>query len=1619
MSNYFKRNALTHFLGKKYVFFLSCTLWLISHLCSAQVEANFVSTTLGDSCESRSVEFNASLSKGIITDYQWSVIDRSTNTEQAKLNGKSIFRIFSRTGSFKVVLTVFDNEGNIDSISKIINIYPNPVADFYSIPKHGCPQSDITLIDLSTNSKGNITTWEWNYGDGLKSVVNSGDNIIHNFKTAKQYSPTLIVTNEYGCTDANTKTNLIDIYPKIEPSFEVANTKSCNLPTTINIVNTSPTNNHYDYKWDFGDGNVLTNNSNSLNHTYTEKGNYKITLNAINQDSKCSAKKTTNNANSVYLGKPTADFTLPNEICKGQRVNLSLESDDNELINQVEWFFNDNNTSQTGMDVSHIFNKIGIWDVKLLAKNSFSGCNNDTVKHQIEVLDKPMANFTVDTDESCQVPLEVTFTNTSSVADRYEWNFRDGSGIVTTTNTDPVQHTFTDFGNSRVTLSVFNGNGCVARKNYNSISVQESQVNLVSPSTLCQTIPYIFRANATTSDPITEYVFDFSDGTNITQLEDSYIKAFPNAGNYTGTVGVETQNGCSATSSPKNINVSGYCYIDKYNSNHVAEIGGIVITKSDDCSEKYKFTFEDTVSSNTVVSWDFAGDVVTGNTNPITYTFPDNTGDDQFLITLKVIDSTNKTISRTFGVNILDEIGDISYTFNEDTVCLGTKITFTPEGYNEGVVSRFIWDFGNGKTLRIPSATGIVNYSYPEPGRYVTKLTILDKSGCEYEILNQDTVNVTTPEADFDFDENIFCSNDFQVNFTDVSTENNAGAIVERRWDFNDTSSVLTTTATTVTKEYLHQSEFRQYNVKLTVENELGCTATKQRTIKSYNPKADFNSVDTLLCGDLSVRLRNQSDARVTGNNQYKWYFGDGNTFSGLNRNYTYSDTGSYTVSLKVTDEAGCTDSISKIDYINLVDPQSDFIIGGDTSKCVGSFSLSFTAVSAFSNTYYWDFGDGTVTESNVKEVSHFYKIADVYNVSLITNGDNGQCIDTVTKEVRIKGPQGVLGFSDRYLCNEDSTLSVVTGFDVKNYIWDFGDGSNTADDLKNNRVYHKFKSPGIYRPTVVLQGIGNCEVTLIGDSIIVDNFDAGDTVNIECGDTYTQLQGFSALNLDSNYFWVGPRGGSFLPDNQELNAEVDVPGTYYLHANKSLCMGTDNVVVTTSGTIPIAGAGDDKKIDCIDSIAILDGFSDTPNVTYLWDGPLGAFSNGNDTLPTPTIRDTGQYVLKIQQKDCFTYDTVLVTECTLRARDTSISICANIPGLPFTYEDYDLTTIAQYVSTNVSSNVSWYRDEDFTELVPDVSNIEDGDKVFARIESLDGTEVARAKTDWFIYSYVNADILYTEDSICETMSPIVLTPQEYLGEDLTYKWYLNGALLNNLITPQELTLQDYPESGEYVLEVSNPFCDTEYDTVNAKIYENPVVYFRSPEISVVYENSDYVPMPLEIELEGPDSVSSISWEPNIYLSSIASDDGFDHSLQPGSIVTQPYYVPQDEEIFTTYRTVVTTGYNESTCEVEAEILVKNYKLVKVPNAFSPNGDGINDTWIISNLARYPNTTVRVFNRWGKKVFETKDGYNEPWDGRFNGKQLPFGTYYYAVELIGANPEANYTKSGALLIFGE
>lgn len=98
---------------------------------------------------------------------------------------------------------------------------------------------------------------------------------------------------------------------------------------------------------------------------------------------------------------------------------------------------------------------------------------------------------------------------------------------------------------------------------------------------------------------------------------------------------------------------------------------------------------------------------------------------------------------------------------------------------------------------------------------------------------------------------------------------------------------------------------------------------------------------------------------------------------------------------------------------------------------------------------------------------------------------------------------------------------------------------------------------------------------------------------------------------------------------------------------------------------------------------------------------------------------------------------------------------------------------------------------------------------------------------------------------------------------------------------------------------------------------------------------------------------------------------------------------------------VYTVLFQQGSCAAPpaaVKVTIENGGIGALPNAFSPNGDGVNDLWLISGISSYPQASIAIFNRYGVKVFEST-GYHAPFNGRRNGSELPVGTYYYIIDL--------------------
>jgi gliding motility-associated-like protein len=80
------------------------------------------------------------------------------------------------------------------------------------------------------------------------------------------------------------------------------------------------------------------------------------------------------------------------------------------------------------------------------------------------------------------------------------------------------------------------------------------------------------------------------------------------------------------------------------------------------------------------------------------------------------------------------------------------------------------------------------------------------------------------------------------------------------------------------------------------------------------------------------------------------------------------------------------------------------------------------------------------------------------------------------------------------------------------------------------------------------------------------------------------------------------------------------------------------------------------------------------------------------------------------------------------------------------------------------------------------------------------------------------------------------------------------------------------------------------------------------------------------------------------------------------------------------------------------DTVIVEVAMIDAATAFTPNSDGANDFWTIGDMSLYPNVEVTIMGRWGQMIFNSI-GYEEPWDGTYQGKELPMGSYFFIIDL--------------------
>jgi gliding motility-associated-like protein len=1069
--------------------------------------ANFGANNLS-ACTPLIVQFTDS-STGTPTAWYWNLGNGTSSTLQNPST------TYTTPGVYTVSLTVTNPSGqHTFTRNNYITAVAAPSVNFVANDSSAsCGTKVVTFTNLTNlNTSVGSATYYWDFGDGTFS--NAVNPPAHTYSAAGSYTVSLVVTNGTGCTQSKLKTNYITILAKPVASFTASNNNSCTAPVTTTFTSTST--GASSYSWDFGDGGTGT--GATASHTYTASGSYTVKL-RVSSAGGCMDSVT--QTSLVNIGNLAANFTMSNATtCTNNGVVFTNTTTPGAGGSQ--WSFGDGSTSTANNPV-HAYTTAGTYTVKL--KVVFNNCV-DSISKTITVNAGPASQFTATPLTACAPPLTVNFTNSTTGAASSQWIFGNGN---TSTSASPSSVTYNSFGTYNVTLISTGANGCkdtLTRQNY---------VQIIAPTATLVNYPYIGCAPAgvtmtpaiTSLVPVTSYSWTFGDGGTGTGATPYHVYSTP--GSYTVTGTFTTSTGCVFTASQTIIVGSHTTPGFTANPTTVCYNSPVTFTNT-------------TIGSATKFTWLFGNGGMSNDVDPsYIYRTPGTW-------TVKLASENNgcvDTFTRTNYITVLPPVADFSVSM----ACTARK-TFTFNNLSATGTS-FVWDFGDGST----STARAPVHTYATYGYYTAKMIATDgATGCKdtaIKIVRSFAINT-----------------DFLTSNTDLCFGSGTTFYPDANWN-NYTAFLMDYGDGIRDDRYTHTwAQTGVYSIKNIVTDIYGCidSLTKVNHITVHEPKAGFSFVASPSCLQVSVVFTDTSKAfpgkAITSR---VWNFGDGTTLTTTATSIThvYNRSGNYSVTLTVTEQGGCSNSVTKSNIVSLVRPTAAFS-SPDTGACTGTITRFYNASTGGAPSYQWDFGDGTT--STATSPSHTYLGNGVYTVRLIVI-EPGGCRDTLIRPNYITLSTVKAGFimSDSLAACPPFTVQFTdTSKGATRFNWTFGNGNSST--VQNPSV--GYLSPGTYYPRLVASNTSGCFDTAT-HKIIVSNGPTGTF-------TYAPTVGcspiavtFNATSNTSTMTFDFDNGATLTTSQKTVSYMYTAPGIYHprlIISNGSACtisiVGLDSVVI-------------------------------------------------------------------------------------------------------------------------------------------------------------------------------------------------------------------------------------------------------------------------------------------------------------------------------------------------------------------------------------------------------------------------------------------------------------------------
>lgn len=671
-------------------------------------------------------------------------------------------------------------------------------------------------------------------------------------------------------------------------------------------------------------------------------------------------------------------------------------------------------------------------------------------------------------------------------------------------------------------------------------------------------------------------------------------------------------------------------------------------------------------------------------------------------------------------------------------------------------------------------------------------------------------------------------------------------------------------------------------------------------------------------------------------------------------------------------------------------------------TSCKG---MKFTATGSYSS-YNWDFGDGISGIGNPG--FHTYSAYGTYVVTL-TEKDIYNCSSTDTIHVSIIPPPLVDLGNDTTLCSGPTiTLqSLITYTTSPTYSWSTGATTPTIN----------VTTSGVYSLTVTE---GFCSAT---DTVKV-NFKPFPVVNL--GNDTAFCIGV-ALVLSSPQ----PPGSTYLWNTGSTATSITatLPGTYWLRVSNG-CVATDTIHIALAPP-PLINIGPDT-LNCTGSpVTLNSAYTYPPGTTYQW-------SDGS-TTPALTVPLSGLYWLKVSIAGCTATDTINVgivfdtltlynndtaicrgktvqalltanpvarfswlptagiasshIACPLIAPDTSAlyQVLVDIPGCPTKTVSFFIDVqpnpfvyiggnraVCEFDTLHVGASVTprWFTQYKYSWTPP--GSLDDTTLSTVLFTASDTTEIkvvvstsagcTGVDSALFIVYPGNFASIKSDTDVCPHDTVYLQPKVTIAGINATYHWYPSSYLSD--------PLSDHPWLLPITSQVYTVLATSQYgckDTVQINVKVHPDAVLMLGDSTIIYPGESY-------QISPQTNCSYFSWFP---------PQGLDNPN-----ISNPVATPQTNTYY------IVHGTTEWGCRTadSINVYVSYESLLSVPNAFIP-ASVINGKFFIIKRGQADLNYFRIFDRWGNKVFDTKN-IDEGWDGKYNGTAQPFGVYVYEIEAV-------------------